>query len=137
MNSNSNDILEKRTDLAKIVLLDNWKLKSKFKFTLHNPPRDKQEKFIRADKNLLVTQYLAFLKAFKKDTFVLPFEKIPLPALKTKLMNGKSDKKFIDLSFLPRRASIYDPALENPFDIIVHWRRPSEFMITDYRLDLH
>ena len=67
----------------------------------------------------------------------MPFEKIPLPTLKTKLLNGKSDKKFIDLSFLPRRASIYDPALENPFDIIVHWRRPADFMITDYRLDLH
>ena len=40
--SNENhEILEKRTDLAKIVLQDNWKLKTKFKFTLHNPSRDK------------------------------------------------------------------------------------------------
>ena len=53
-------------------------------------------------------------------------------------MNGKTtDKKFIDLSFLPRKASVYDPTIENPFDIVVHWRRPQEFMITDYKLDLH
>ena len=137
MQTLTNEILVKRTDLAKIVLLEGWKLKSKFKFTLHNPPRETQDKFIRADRELLLSQYFAFLKAFKKDTFVLPFEKIPLPTLKAKLLNGKSDKKFIDLSFLPRRASVYDPSLENPFDIVVHWRRPTEFMITDYRLDLH
>lgn len=41
MSASTNEIIEKRTDLAKIVLLDNWKLKSKFKFTLHNLPRDK------------------------------------------------------------------------------------------------
>ena len=34
VDSVTNGILEKRTDLAKIVLYDNWKLKSKFKFTL-------------------------------------------------------------------------------------------------------
>lgn len=68
----------------------------------------------------------------------MPFEKIPLPALKAKLINGKSsDKKFIDLGFLPRKSSVYDPSMDNPFDIVVHWRRPSEFMITDYKLDLH
>ena len=26
------DIIEKRTDLAKIILQENWKLKTKFKF---------------------------------------------------------------------------------------------------------
>lgn len=41
---------------------------------------------------MLLEQYFAFLKAFKRDTFVLPFEKIPLPALQARLMNGKHDK---------------------------------------------
>ena len=68
---------------------------------------------------------------------MLPFEKIPLPALKSKLMNGKNENKFMDLNFLPRKASVYDTSIDNPFDIVVHWRRPSEFMITDYKLDLH
>ena len=124
MESGTNEILEKRTDLAKIVLSDNWKLKSKFKFTLQNPTRDNQAKFIKKDREALVEQYFAFLKAFKRDTFVLPFEKIPLPVFKAKLLNGKNDKKFIDLSFLPRKASVYDPSIDNPFDIVVHWRRP-------------
>ena len=133
----SNEILEKRTDLAKIVLHENWKLKSKFKFTLHNPPREKQEKFIRKDKQMLTEQYIAFLKAFMRDSFVLPFEKLPLPVLKAKLLNGKKDMKFIDLSFLPRKTSVFDPTIDNPFDIVIHWRRPSEFMIMDYKNDLH
>ena len=93
------------------MLSDNWKLKSKFKFTLQNPPTDKQEKFIKKDKDLLLEQYFAFIKAFKRDTFILPFEKLSLPILKAKLLNGKNDKKFIDLSFLPRKASIFDPSI--------------------------
>ncbi len=72
-----NEILEKRSDLAKIILHENWKLKTKFKFTLHNPPREKQEKFIRKDLQKLVEEYMSFLKAFRRDTFVIPFEKIP------------------------------------------------------------
>ena len=53
------------------------------------------------------------------------------------LNNAQYSGKYIDLSFLPRRASVYDPLTENPFDIVVHWRRPTDFMITDYKLDLH
>ena len=41
------------------------------------------------------------------------------------------------MSILPRRASIYDLSLENPFDVVMHWQRPTEFMITNDRLDLH
>lgn len=85
VSNDNHEILEKRTDLAKIVLHENWKLKTKFKFTMHNPPRDKQEKFIKYDKLALVEQYVAFVKAFKKDTFVIPFEKLPLPAIKARL----------------------------------------------------
>jgi len=94
--------------LAKIVLHENWKLKTKFKFTLINPSREKQEKFIRRDMQKLVEQYQAFLRAFKRDTYVLPFEKIPQPALKQKLLNGKYSGKFMDLAFLPRKSSVYD-----------------------------
>ena len=77
------------------------------------------------------------MDTFKRGTYVVPFEKIPQPALKAKLLNGKYEGKYIDLAFLPRRASVYDPLLDNPFDFVVHWRRPTEFMITDYKLDLH
>lgn len=33
--------------VAKVRLLKNWKLKSKFKFTLKNPPIEKQKELIR------------------------------------------------------------------------------------------
>ena len=71
------DIIEKRTELAKIILRENWKLKTKFKFQLLNLPREKQELFIRRDQTLLLESYLAFLAAFKRETYVVPFEKIP------------------------------------------------------------
>lgn len=35
------EICEKKTDLAKIILQEGWNLKTQFKFTLHNLPRDK------------------------------------------------------------------------------------------------
>ena len=35
------EVCEKRTDLAKVILRDGWKLKTQFKFTLHNLPREK------------------------------------------------------------------------------------------------
>jgi hypothetical protein len=33
-------------DIAEVRLLKNWKLKSKFRFTLKNPPIEKQRKYI-------------------------------------------------------------------------------------------
>lgn len=33
-------------DICEIRLMKNWKLKSKFRFTLKNPPLEKQRKYI-------------------------------------------------------------------------------------------
>lgn len=35
---------------------------------------------------------------------------------------------FIDLEFEPIESSVYDNGIDSPFDVIVHWRRPIEFM---------
>lgn len=31
---------------------------------------------------------------------------------------------FVDLDFEPTEASVYDPSVDSPFDVVVHWRRP-------------
>jgi hypothetical protein len=38
---------------------------------------------------------------------------------------------FIDTSFAPVERSIFDAAKGQPFDRLVHWRRPREFMLPD------
>ena len=38
--------------------------------------------------------------------------------------------KFYDLEFPPNWRSIFDGQLNNPLDIHVHWRRPSEYLQT-------
>ena len=43
----------------------------------------------------------------------------------------KAGTNFVDISFLPLDKSIFDPSKGQPFDRIVHWRRPREFMIPD------
>lgn len=38
----------------------------------------------------------------------------------------------MDLEFEPTDSSVYDLSIDSPFDVIVHWRRPHEFMKSDY-----
>ena len=37
---------KKQEEIAEVRLLKNWKLKSKFRFTLKNPPIEVQKKFL-------------------------------------------------------------------------------------------
>lgn len=43
---------------------------------------------------------------------------------------------FVDIDFRPLENSIYDQTIESPFDCIIHWRRPNEFMKADYSAGL-
>ena len=38
---------------------------------------------------------------------------------------------FIDIDYPPVDSSLYDPHLDSPFDTLVHWRRPDDFMKVD------
>ena len=49
----------------------------------------------------------------------------------------KSKTKFIDLNFPPKKSSIFELTVDSPFDICVHWRRPNEFCVTDYKQYQH
>ena len=42
--------------------------------------------------------------------------------------------KFIDLDFPPTDQSIYETHIDSPYDIVMHWRRPEEFLKANYEL---
>jgi calpain-15 len=40
--------------------------------------------------------------------------------------------KFLDIEFVPTDSSVYQQSIESPFDVIVHWRRPEDYVWVDY-----
>jgi calpain-15 len=38
----------------------------------------------------------------------------------------------MDLEFEPVEANVYDSNVDSPFDVVIHWRRPYEFMKADF-----
>ena len=57
---------EKSTVIVVIKLKDGWKLKSKFRFTLSNPSKEMQTKFVYKDNELLKKQFQTFLLQFQQ-----------------------------------------------------------------------
>jgi len=43
-----------------------------------------------------------------------------------------NNQNFIDLEFEPSDSSVFDYNIDSPFDVIVHWRRPHEFLKADF-----
>lgn len=43
---------------------------------------------------------------------------------------------FVDIDFPPTDDSVFDPSMEPPFDTLIHWRRPENFMKVDYNQGL-
>ena len=119
-----NPHLEWQTNLiCKVKLLDGWKMKSKFKFSLANPSREIQKQYIVADKE----RHKQELQLFEK------YIKMPLQLMTVKEISDliyRNVDKFYDLEFPPNWRSIFDGQLNNPLDIHVHWRRPSEYLQT-------
>lgn len=76
---------------------------------------------------------------FYRDTYSPPFEKMPQSLLEERLAKAgqKGRTKFIDMTFPPKKQSIYELTIDSPFDIYIHWRRPQEFCVVDYKQDLH
>ena len=53
-----------------------------------------------------------------------------MDALEYKLQ--QANLRFIDIDFPPLEKSVYDsPSMDSPFDTLIHWRRPEEFMRID------
>lgn len=43
-------------------------------------------------------------------------------------------ERFYDLDFPPIDHSIYETHIDSPFDVVVHWRRPEDFLRPNYEL---
>ena len=67
--------------VARVRLMKNWKLKTKFRFTLKNPPIESQKQYL---KKHLVEHKLKIDHA-KKSYPLVPFSLMPLEAAESKL----------------------------------------------------
>ena len=112
--------------VAKVILKDNWKLKSKFKLTMGIPEKSAQIKYIESDEKNLKNLIESNEKKFKK----IPFEFLTINEINTELKNLNT--KFVDLNFLPCDNAVintkYDENLKNFLEYIIHWRRPEDFI---------
>ena len=115
--------------VAKVILKDNWKLKSKFKLTMGIPEKAVQMKFIEKDEKKIKNQIDNTQSQLKK----IPFEFLSLNEINTELKRLNS--KFIDMEFPPCDNSVinikYDENLKNFLEYVIHWRRPEEFIKSD------
>ena len=114
--------------VAKLKLLKNWKLKSKFRFTLKNPPIEMQKEIIRKSLGVMKEK----IDTARKSISTIPFSLLPIELCQSKIAESGM-QSFVDLEFEPNdHTSVYDIGIDSPYDVIIHWRRPSEFMKTDY-----
>ena len=104
----------------------HWMLKSKFRFMIKSAPRSLQEQYLKKELQEINQK---FEKA-KQALIKIPISLCPLVEIENILFNQKID--FIDIEFPPLDASIYKELNKEPFDQLLHWRRPSEFLRVDY-----
>jgi hypothetical protein len=112
-------------EVARVILKNNWKLKSKFKLTMNVPSKDVQNSYIEKDEKLLDAQ----IEEFRKLTMQISFDHLRKEEAEFEL--GQLNAKFIDCDFLPNDQAVvhsrYGEAMREVFDYVVHWRRPEEF----------
>ena len=89
--------------IAEVRLLKNWKLKSKFRFTLKNPNMDKQRQYIE-DK--LKVHYSKVQMAHRAYSLI-SFSMMTLEQCYKKLKDLNAPN-FIDLEFQPVDKSVFD-----------------------------
>jgi len=89
--------------VARVVLRNNWKLKSKFKLTMNVPERELQNKYIEKDEKLIEE----IIKKGKKALNNLPIEILSREDIEREL--DRYNLRYIDLDFLPN-----DDAMVNP-----------------------
>lgn len=114
-------------EVARVILKNNWKLKSKFKLTMNVPDKDIQRTYIESKENDIKKQ----IKEYKKQ-----FQNKPLEAIVKEDIENKqygSNFNFIDIAFPPLDQSMvnsrYGENIKDLFDYVVHWRRAHEFCI--------
>lgn len=116
-------------EVARVILKNNWKLKSKFKLTMNIPEKETQMQFIKEDEQKL-------RKNIQDAKSVL--SNIPIDTMAREDIEKELDKykiRFIDLDYLPNDdAMVNNRFMENMKDLldyVVHWRRPEEFCLQE------
>jgi hypothetical protein len=112
-------------EVARVILKNNWKLKSKFKLTMNVPDKDVQYSYVEADEKKLLSQ----IEEAKRKLWDIPFEHLPRDEIE-KILEQKS-MKYMDLEYLPNDEAMvnarYGETMKDIFDYVVHWRRPEDF----------
>lgn len=111
--------------VAKLILKKEWKLKSRFKFTMKNPSLEVQREHLMA----YMIKVNQMVETADKILNRYPYEIMSIEALENQVKHTNS--KFLDIGFIPTETSVHNLA-ENPFDVIAHWRRPEDFVWVDY-----
>ena len=118
-----------KVEVARVILKNNWKLKSKFKLTLNIPDKDTQMECIKEERYSLDNEIRRNYNILNK----IPTEILNREEIESILEREKI--KFIDLDFLPNDDamvnSLYGENLKDLFEYVVHWRRPEEFVISE------
>ena len=116
--------------VAILRLYKNWKLRSRFRFTMRSPPKEVQYKF-------LLPQYEIIKNNIDNARELLQFVPISVMSLQeVELILRKNKVKFLDIDFPPTDKSvfgyiyiyIYCRNIESPFDTLIEWRRAEDFM---------
>lgn len=114
-------------EVARVILKNNWKLKSKFKLTMNVPDKDIQYTYIEKDEKNLEKQ----IEEAKEKIADVPFEHLTKEEIEKVLEQAKM--KFVDLDLLPNDDAMVNPryveTMKDMFDYVVHWRRPEDFCL--------
>ncbi len=121
-------------EVARVVLKNNWKLKSKFKLTMNVPNKDIQYSYLENEEKLLAAQ----IEDFKLKTTEISFDHLKREESEDIL--HQIGAKFIDCDFLPNDQAMihtrYGEAMKEVFDYVVHWRRPENFCLEPNEADI-
>jgi hypothetical protein len=118
-----------KVEVARVILKNNWKLKSKFKLTLNIPDKDTQMDCIREERKALENEIHQNYQILNKiPTEILAKEEI-------EAILSRENIKFVDLDFLPNDDAMVNPVygdnLKDLFEYVVHWRRPEDFVFSE------
>jgi hypothetical protein len=113
--------------IAEVRLLKNWRLKSKFRFTLKNPSLEKQREYILEK----LKQHQDRVEQARKIYPQISFSMMTVEQC-CKRLKEINTPFLIDLEFTPTDFSIFDKMVGNQFEIVPHWRRPQEFLHVDF-----
>ncbi|CAD8179009.1 unnamed protein product [Paramecium pentaurelia] len=103
--------------VAQLTMKQDWKLKTKFKFSLKTADKTIQSQYLKEDQMQLTLE----IQDQMKQLYHYPFQLKEVPEILRYLKSP-----FVDPEFLPVDSSIFGDE-ETELDTLIQWRRPSAF----------